>query len=48
MPLTPLWGAVAVPRSRLYRLGVLAFCLLGQWVWIHQMYALGNTYWQVP
>ncbi|MGV2983106.1 hypothetical protein ACNPNP_05295 [Microbacterium sp. AGC85] len=48
MPLTPLWGAVAVPKSRVYRFGVLAFCLLGQWVWIHHMYALGNTYWQVP
>lgn len=48
MPLTPLWAAVAVPRSRLYRFGVLAFCLLGQWVWIYHMYALGNTYWQVP
>ncbi len=48
MPLTPLWGAIAVPRSRLYRFGVLALCLLGQWVWIYHMYALGNTYWQVP
>jgi len=48
MPLTPLWGAVAVPRSRLYRVGVLTLCLLGQWAWIYHMYALGNTYWQVP
>lgn len=48
MPLTPLWGAVAVPRSRLYRIGVLALCLLGQWVWIYHIYALGNAYWQVP
>ncbi|MGO2050038.1 MAG: hypothetical protein ACTH2E_06215 [Microbacterium sp.] len=48
LPLTPLAGALAVPRSRLYRAGVLMLCLLGQWVWIHQMYALGSTYWQVP
>ncbi len=48
LPLTPLVGALAVPRSRLYRLAVLAACLLGQWVWIFHMYALGNTYWQVP
>jgi hypothetical protein len=48
MPLTPLWGAVAVPRSRLYRGGILALCLLGQWLWIFAMYALGNTFWQVP
>ncbi|MGM1017640.1 MAG: hypothetical protein ACQEW8_08905 [Actinomycetota bacterium] len=48
LPLTPLWGAVAVPRSRLYRVGVLLLCLLGQWLWILAMYALGNTFWQVP
>jgi len=48
MPLSPLWGAVAVPRSRWWRLGVLAACLLGQWLWIFPMYALGNTFWQVP
>ncbi|MFE6734277.1 hypothetical protein [Microbacterium sp. NPDC057650] len=48
MPLTPLWGAVAVPRSRWYRMTVLGLCLLGQWAWIHFMYGLGQTYWQVP
>lgn len=48
LPLTPLVGALAVPRSRLYRLSVLVLCVLGQWVWIFHMYALGNTYWQVP
>lgn len=48
MPLTPLWGAVAVPRSRAYRLTVLAACLVGQWEWIYHVYALANTFWQVP
>jgi hypothetical protein len=48
LPLSPLWGAVATPRSRWWRLGVLAACLLGQWFWIHEMYGLGNTFWQVP
>lgn len=48
LPISPLWGAVAVPRSRLWRIGVLAACLLGQWTWIHAVYALGNTFWQVP
>ncbi|WP_226532544.1 hypothetical protein [Microbacterium paraoxydans] len=48
LPLSPLWGAVAVPRSRRWRLGILALCLVGQWIWIFHMYALGNTFWQVP
>lgn len=48
LPLSPMWGAVAVPRSRRWRLGILALCLVGQWFWIYHMYALGNTFWQVP
>ncbi len=48
VPLSPLWGAAALPRARPWRLGVLAACLLGQWWWIYNMYALGNTYWQIP
>ncbi|GAT72590.1 integral membrane protein [Microbacterium sp. HM58-2] len=48
LPLSPLWGAVAMPRSRWWRLGILSLCLGGQWVWIHHVYALGNTFWQVP
>ncbi|PRB15192.1 hypothetical protein [Microbacterium sp. MYb62] len=48
LPLSPLWGAVAVPRSRLWRIGILVSCLLGQWLWIYHVYALGSTFWQVP
>lgn len=48
LPLSPLWGAFAVPRSRLWRMAVLLACLLGQWWWIYNMYALGSTNWQVP
>lgn len=48
LPLSPLWGAFAVPQSRVWRVGVLVACLLGQWWWIYNMYALGNTAWQVP
>ncbi|WP_460799281.1 hypothetical protein [Microbacterium sp. GXF0217] len=47
LPLSPLWGAV-VPRRLGSRLAVLAACLIGQWVWIYHVYALGNTFWQVP
>lgn len=48
LPLSPMWGAVAVPRSRWWRGGVLILCLVGQWAWILPVYALGNTFWQVP
>jgi hypothetical protein len=48
VPLSPLWGAFAVPRSRVWRVGVLVACLIGQWWWIYNMYALGSTNWQVP
>jgi hypothetical protein len=48
VPLSPLWGAFAAPRSPIWRFGVLAACIVGQWWWIYNMYALGNTIWQVP
>lgn len=48
LPLSPLWGAVAMPRAIWWRVGMLGACLLGQWWWIYNMYALGNTYWQIP
>lgn len=47
-PLTPLWGAVAARPSRLVRATVLVLCLVVQWLWIYNMYALGNTFWRVP
>jgi len=48
VPLSPLWGAFAVPRSRVWRIGVLVVGLVGQWWWIYNMYALGSQNWQVP
>jgi hypothetical protein len=49
VPVTPLWGAVAMPRSLGWRLGVLGACLIGQWWWIYNMYALaGTTLWSIP
>ncbi|GAB2852464.1 hypothetical protein ACFQ0P_16380 [Microbacterium insulae] len=48
VPLSPLWGAFAVPRSPVWRGGVLVACLVGQWWWIYNMYALGNAIWQIP
>ncbi|MFT4214996.1 MAG: hypothetical protein QM622_09510 [Microbacterium sp.] len=48
LPLSPLYGAVAGPRHPAWRWGLLALGLLGQWWWIYQMLALGNTYTQIP
>lgn len=48
VPLSPLWGALALPRSKVWRVGVLVACLAGQWWWIYNMYALGNAIWQIP
>ena len=49
LPLSPLWGAFAVSRSPVWRGGVLAACLVGQWWWIYNMYALANTaFWTIP
>ncbi|MCR2809768.1 MULTISPECIES: mannosyltransferase family protein [unclassified Microbacterium] len=49
VPVSPLWGAIALPRSTAYRVAVLGACLVGQWWWIYNMYALANTaYWTIP
>lgn len=48
VPLSPLAGALAVPRSTAWRVSVLGLCLVGQWWWIYNMYALANTYFQIP
>ncbi|HET8927399.1 MAG TPA: hypothetical protein VFN24_06160 [Microbacterium sp.] len=48
VPVSPLWGAVAMPRSRIWRVGILVLCLIGQWWWIYNMYALANRHWQIP
>lgn len=48
VPLAPLSGALALPRSLAWRVGVLGACLVGQWVWILNMFALASTYYQIP
>ncbi|WP_460775192.1 hypothetical protein [Microbacterium sp. GXF7504] len=48
LPLSPLWGAVALPRAWWWRWGVLALCLVGQWWWIFNMYGQARTFWQIP
>ena len=48
VPLSPLFGALAAPRSTPWRIGVLVACLVGQWWWIYNMFALASTYFQIP
>lgn len=48
LPLTPVAAAVAVPPSRWWRIGMLVLCLGGQWLWIHEMLALGDTFYRIP
>ncbi|MFK4113161.1 hypothetical protein ACI2K6_00860 [Microbacterium sp. NPDC006705] len=46
--LSPLWGAVALPRALWWRISVLVLGIAAQWWWIHTMYALGSTFAQIP
>ncbi|WP_254628157.1 hypothetical protein [Plantibacter sp. MCCC 1A11337] len=48
VPVFPLLGAVAVPRNRWYRGGVVIVSLALQWCWIFVMYGLANAYWTIP
>lgn len=48
VPISPLWGALAVPRYPAWRIGVLVAGLAGQWWWIYNMYGLGSTIFQIP
>ncbi|WP_239453534.1 MULTISPECIES: hypothetical protein [Microbacterium] len=47
-PLAPLAGALALPASTAWRIGVLVVSLLGQWWWIWNMYGLGTEFWHIP
>lgn len=48
VPAFPLLGAIAVPRNRWYRAGVVVVSLALQWCWIYLMYGLANAYWTIP
>jgi hypothetical protein len=48
LPISPLWGAVAAPRSTAWRVTVLVAVLAAQWWWIYNMYGLANTFWRIP
>lgn len=48
LPLAPLSGALALPKSTAWRVSMLALGLLGQWWWIDQMLIQGTTFTQIP
>lgn len=48
LPLAPLYGALALPPSRAWRVSMLVLGLLGQWWWIDQMLVQGVTFTQIP
>lgn len=48
LPLSPLYGALALPASLRWRFSMLGAGVVLQWWWIYEMLAQGNTFWQVP
>ncbi|WP_040164985.1 glycosyltransferase family 39 protein [Microbacterium gorillae] len=48
LPLTPLVGALALPRAWWWRPLVLCASLIYQWFWIYFCYAQGVQIWQIP
>lgn len=48
LPLAPAWGAAAYPPSRTWRVSVLVGCVIYQWLWIYNMYAIGTDITQIP
>jgi len=48
LPLAPLYGAVAVPKSTAWRVSMLVLGLVGQWWWIYEMLVQGKTFAQIP
>lgn len=47
-PMFPLVGALAVPRARWYRWGVVAVSLALQWLWLHWCWAVAGYDWSPP
>lgn len=48
IPLFPLAGALAVPRSRAYRVLLVALLIVGQWVWCYYCWWVDGTDWTPP
>jgi len=48
LPAFPALGALAVPRSRVFRAVLVAVFIAGQWVWIAGMWAVSDYDWTPP
>jgi hypothetical protein len=48
MPMFPLLGVLAVPRSRLWRVGLVVLFAAGQWLWIDWCWWVDGYDWTPP
>jgi hypothetical protein len=48
MPLAPLVGVFAQPRSRIYRVLIVLLFIAGQWAWIHIGWWVDGYDWTPP
>jgi len=48
LPIAPLLGIVALPRSRVYRVLAVAVCLGLQWVWLYTCWWIDGYDWTPP
>jgi hypothetical protein len=48
MPLFPALGALAVPRSRIYRVAIVLVCIIGQVGWMAIGWAVDGRDWTPP
>jgi hypothetical protein len=48
MPLFPLLGVLAAPRSRAYRVALVVACVAGQWVWLDVCWWVDGYDWTPP
>jgi len=48
MPLFPALGALAVPRSKIYRIGLVLVCIAGQVGWMTIAWGVDGRDWTPP
>lgn len=48
MPMFPVAGVLAIPKSPTYRILLLVACVVGQWGWIHIAWWVDNYDWTPP